>query len=209
MLPYAELQVYSNYSFLRGASSPEELILTAVKYKYKAIALTDYNSISGLVRAHVIAKKHDIQFIPAARIDLKDGPSFLYYPINRRGYSQLIKLLSVGKLRSKKGEFTLFFNDVLEHLNLRNSEDQIIVIITPIFFDNFFKKNLCKFRNNIKKNLYLSVSFKYIGENLERIDYINQIAKEFNIKPVANNNVYAHSPLRRPLQDILTCMRLV
>ena len=72
ILPYTELQVTTNFSFLRGASHPEELVEQAAAYGYKAIAVTDRNTLAGIVRAHVTAKEKGIRFIPACRLDLLD-----------------------------------------------------------------------------------------------------------------------------------------
>ncbi|HRX00643.1 MAG TPA: PHP domain-containing protein, partial [Cyclobacteriaceae bacterium] len=77
---YAELQVISNFSFLRGASHPEELTEQALQHGYDAIAITDRNTLAGIVRAHTTARKKNIKFIPACRLDLKDGPGLLMYP---------------------------------------------------------------------------------------------------------------------------------
>ena len=91
---YAEIQVTSNFSFLRGASHPEELVETAAALGYGAIAITDRNSVAGIVRAHAAAKKNHIRFIPACRLDLLDGFSLLAYPCNVNGYARLCNLLT-------------------------------------------------------------------------------------------------------------------
>ncbi|NQD72760.1 PHP domain-containing protein, partial [Sphingobacterium shayense] len=80
---YVELQVTSNFTFLRGGSHPEELIETAAALGHKAIALTDRNTLAGIVRAHIAAKNKNIRFIPACRLDLLDGPSLLAFPENK------------------------------------------------------------------------------------------------------------------------------
>lgn len=77
---YAELQVTSNFTFLRGGSHPEELVERAAELGYRAIAITDRNTLAGIVRAHVAARGKNIRFIPACRLDLLDGPSLLAYP---------------------------------------------------------------------------------------------------------------------------------
>ena len=142
MYTYAELQVYSYYSFLRGASSPEELVLTAAKLGLRAIALTDYNSVSGIVRAHKTAKKVGIQFIPAVRFEIKGALSILCYPTDRRGYGRVTRLLSIGKQRSPKGECLLFLTDILETLKLKEDNNQIIIIPTPDLIDTKFIKDI-------------------------------------------------------------------
>ena len=96
---YTELQVTTNFSFLRGASHPEELVEQAAAYGYNAIAITDRNTFAGIVRAYAAAKKLDIRLIPACRIDLIDGPSLLAYPTDISAYERLSSLLTVGNLR--------------------------------------------------------------------------------------------------------------
>src|SRR5215468_5126105 len=103
-MSYTELQVTTNFSFLRGASHPEELIEQAAIYGYKEIAIADRNTFAGIVRAHVAAQKHNIRLIPACRLDLLDSPSLLAYPTNRNAYSLLCNLLSRGNLRAEKGK---------------------------------------------------------------------------------------------------------
>src|SRR5437868_7361139 len=105
---YTELQVTSNFSFLQGASHPEELVEQAFIYGYKEIAITDHNSLAGLVRGHVAAKEKEIRIIPGCRLDLLDGPSLLAYPVNKNAYAQLSLLLTVGNLRAEKGDCHLY-----------------------------------------------------------------------------------------------------
>ena len=89
MSSYAELQVTSNYSFLRGASHPDELVLQAAALGHTAIAITDRNSLAGVVRAHVAAKQHGTQLIVGTRLDLEDASSLLCFPTNRDAYGRL------------------------------------------------------------------------------------------------------------------------
>src|SRR3982751_4041145 len=116
-MKYAELQATSNFSFLRGGSHPEELVEQAAAYGYNAIAIVDRNSLAGIVRAHVTAKKLKpaIKFIPACRLDLLDGPSLLAYPVDRDAYGRLSALLTLGNLRAEKGQCHLYKADVYAH----------------------------------------------------------------------------------------------
>jgi error-prone DNA polymerase len=112
---YVELQVTSNFSFLRGASHPEELVEQAAAYGYKEIGITDRNSLAGIVRAHAAARKFGIRIIPGCRLDLLDGASLLAYPTTIKAYSLLCNLLSTGNLRAEKGECHLKKADVYAH----------------------------------------------------------------------------------------------
>src|ERR1700722_8771265 len=107
-----ELECTYNFSFLRGASHPEELVEQAAAFGYRAIGITDRNSVAGIVRAHLAARTPGIQFLPACRLDLQDGPSLLAYPTNVSGYSQLSGLLTTGNLRAEKGECHLYKTDI-------------------------------------------------------------------------------------------------
>ena len=124
--PYAELQVTSNFSFLRGASHPDELVMTAAALGHQAIAITDRNSVAGLVRAHQAAKSAGIRLVIGVRLDLGDGTSLLAYPQDRAAYGRLTRLLTLGKRRAPKGECHLDYADIVAH-----GEGQILVVLPP------------------------------------------------------------------------------
>src|SRR5205823_9797099 len=123
---YAELQVASNFSFLRGASHPDELVVTAAALGHAAIAITDRNSFAGIVRAHHAAKTIGIRLVIGVRLDLRDGTSLLAYPQDRAAYGRLTRLLTLGKRRAPKGECHLDYADVVAH-----GEGQILIILPP------------------------------------------------------------------------------
>src|SRR6185437_16107340 len=112
---YTELQVTSNFSFLRGASHPEELMQQAAALGYKEIAITDHNTLAGIVRAHAAAKKSALRIIPACCVNLLDGTSLLVYPTNMEAYGQLSALLSEGNLRAEKGQCHLYKADIYRY----------------------------------------------------------------------------------------------
>ena len=103
MTRYAELEVTTNFSFLNGGSHPEELVATARALGLEAIAVTDANTVAGIVRAHLAAKEVGIKFIVGARLDLKDAPSLLVYPTDRAAYGSLCRLLTLGQRRAQRG----------------------------------------------------------------------------------------------------------
>src|SRR5438132_1471479 len=107
-MDFTELQVTSNFSFLRGASHPDELVEQAATLGYKHIAITDRNSFAGIVRAHAAARQLNIRLIIGCRLDLLDGISLLAYPINMPAYSSLSNLLTLGNRRAEKGECYLY-----------------------------------------------------------------------------------------------------
>jgi error-prone DNA polymerase len=110
---YAELQCTSHFSFLRGASSCEELFEEAAKLGIEALAITDRNSLAGIVRAHEAAKATGVRLITGCRLDLVDGMSLLVYPIDRPAYARLCRLLSLGKKRGGKAQCRLDWSDVI------------------------------------------------------------------------------------------------
>jgi len=116
---YLEFAVASNFSFLRGASHPEELMLQAAHIGLEGIGLCDRNSVAGVVRAHLIKREKELilAYHPGARLVFADGtPDILAYPRNRQGWGRLCRLLTRGNLRAKKGECILYLDDLLEHI---------------------------------------------------------------------------------------------
>src|SRR5262245_12548727 len=115
-LPYAELEIASNFSFLRGASHPDELVYQAACLGYRALALTDHNTLAGVVRAHAAAKKCGLKLLVGARLVFQDDtPDLLVWPTDRQAYGRLCRLLTIGKRRAEKGECHLFLQDFLEY----------------------------------------------------------------------------------------------
>ncbi|MDP9078591.1 MAG: error-prone DNA polymerase [Bacteroidota bacterium] len=206
MVRYAELQVTSNFSFLRGGSHPEELVEQASKYGYTAIAITDRNTVAGVVRAHQAAKASDptIKFIPACRLDLVDGPSLLAYPTDITAWGRLCALLSKGNLRTEKGKCELYKNDVFNH-----AEGLKFIVIPPDLlnnrfdFDDTFKQDLKEYHRIIGSNLYVAASKSYNGDDDKRLHRLSQLG----VPMVATNDVHYHEAQRRELQDVVTCVR--
>ena len=125
-MSYAELQVTTNFSFLRGASHAEELVAQAKGLGLAAIAVVDRNTLAGVVRAHVAAKDVGLKLIVGARLDLKDAPSLLCLPPDRVSFGRLSRLISLGQGRAEKGECNLSLADVAAH-----AEGQIFIVLPP------------------------------------------------------------------------------
>src|SRR5262245_1244907 len=116
MVAYAELAVTTNFSFLRGASHPGELVERAQELGLTALGVADRNTVAGVVRAHVAAKEIGQKCLVGARLVFADHtPDILVYPRDRAAWGRLTRLLTVGKSRADKGECTLFLDDLLEH----------------------------------------------------------------------------------------------
>src|SRR5271155_2332262 len=112
-IAYAELDVTTNFSFLRGASHPDELVYRAAELGHAAIAVTDVNSLAGVVRAHQAAKEVGIRLCVGSRLTFTDAPDVLVWVENRQGYANLCRLLTTGKRRTEKGCFLLSLEDLL------------------------------------------------------------------------------------------------
>ena len=207
-MSYTELQVTSNFSFLRGASHPEELVQQAADLGYTKIAITDQNTLAGIVRAHVAAKAKGITLIPGCRLNLMDGASLLTYPTNRDAYSRLSALLSKGNLRAEKGKCILYKKDVYEH-----AEGNKFIVIPPaeltdtFNFEPSFEQQLKEYKEAFDTNIYIAVSRSYLGDDNKKLYRLAQLSKRLDIPLVATNDVHYHNLERRELQDILTCVR--
>jgi error-prone DNA polymerase len=205
---YTELQVTTNFSFLRGASHSEELVEQAALYGYTAIAITDRNTFAGIVRGHVVAKKMGMRIIPACRLDLLDGPSLLVYPTDINAYSQISNLLTTGNLRAEKGSCYLYKEDVYSHA--RGSKFVVIppASLNEVFeYDDSFKKALREYRDAFGEHLYVAASRSYGGNDAKELYRISQLASQLDMPMVATNDVHYHHPMRRELQDVVTCAR--
>ena len=207
-MSYTELQVTTNFSFLRGASHPGELVEQAAAYGYKEIAITDRNSFAGLVRGHVAAKRKGIGIIPGCCLHLLDGPGVLAYPTDSNAYSRLSTLLTTGNLRAEKGECYLYKEDVYQH-----AKGMKFIVLPPaaldeaFCFDPSFTASLNEYREAFGSSLYIAASRRYRGDDSKYLYRIAQLSAEYDVPMVATNDVHYHEPGRRQLQDIVTCIR--
>ena len=196
---YAELDVTTNFTFLRGGSHAEELVRTASALKHSAIAVADANTLAGVVRAHLAAKENGIKFIVGARLVLKDAPWLLAYPTTRAAYGRLCRLLTLGQRRAEKGDCILFLDDVAKH------DAGLIFIALP--GEENFEAPLLRLKRALKAPLYLAAHHMYRGDDRARIETLAALAARTRIPLVATGAVLYHAPERRPLQDVLTCIR--
>ena len=208
IMRYTELQVTSNFSFLRGASHPEEIAGQAAALGYTEIALADRNSFAGIVRAHAAAKKAGIRLIPGCRLDLLDGLSLLAYPTNVAAYSQICTLLTAGNRRTEKGHCHLYKADIFAC----GKNIKFIVLPPPALnelfeFDPSLIHSLQEYREALGTGLYIAASRRYQGGDHKYLYRLGQLSSELHIPMVATNDVHYHEPARRQLQDIVTCVR--
>jgi error-prone DNA polymerase len=200
---YAELQVTTNFGFLRGASDPDDLVLTAKALGLSAIGVCDRNSLAGVVRAHAKAKELALKFIPGCRLDFADGsPSLLCYPTDREAYGRLTKLLTVGQMRAAKGECELIWSDLQAY-----GEGQVLIVVPPKDLDEGFIRSLTHAAADFPGQVWLAAARGYAAQDLKRIARLDAVGRAAGAPIVATNDVLYHAVARRPLQDVMTCIR--
>jgi error-prone DNA polymerase len=199
--PYVELGVTSPFSFLRGASDAIELTSSALLLGYDAIGIADRNTLAGVVRMHSACTTAGIRPLIGCRLDLTDAPSLLAYPIDREGYGRLSRLLSLGKMRAEKGKCELALSDVAAHA------EGIAFIAWPSDDLAVFEGELSRIRDALKSLRHVAASWVYRGDDATRIERLDRLAKVHGCTILATNDVHYHAPDRRPLQDVVTCIR--
>src|SRR5581483_2075086 len=213
MSAYAELAVTTNFSFLRGASSPEDLVLTAKTLGLTGLGIADRNSVAGVVRAHVAAKEINEEFpeLPplkiavGARLVFADGtPDILAYPRDRAAWGRLTRLLSLGKRRAEKGGCLLRLPDLLEFVEGLN----LIVMPPARIHAEELHTLLLRLKQAASKNaVRLAAGMLYCGDDTRRLKRLIGIAEKTFVPLIAVNDVLYHAPECRPLQDVVTCIR--
>jgi error-prone DNA polymerase len=207
-MSYTELQITSNFSFLRGGSHPEEFVEQALALGYTGIAIADHNTLAGIVRAYKEGKKKGVRIIPAARLNLIDGPSLLAYPTTKEAYANLSGLLSEGNLRAEKGQCHLYKADVYKY-----SKGIKFIIVPPVSlnanfeFEPGFINDLKEYKSELDDELYLGAIRSYQANDSKKLFVLSELSKKYNIPLVAMNDVHYHVPERRELQDVITCVR--
>ncbi len=160
---YAEFAVTTNFSFLRGASHPEELVEQAVLLGHSGIGIADRNSVAGVVRAHVMAKERKLKLAVGARLVFADGtPDILAYPSNRAAWGRLTRLLSLGKRRAEKGDCILNLPDLLDR-----AEGLNLIVMPPARIDAARLSRLIAqlTQHASKRSVWLAAGFLYRGDD--------------------------------------------
>jgi error-prone DNA polymerase len=208
MTRYAELQAASNFSFLRGASHPHELVMTAHALGLEAVGICDRNSLAGVVRAWSETKKlreagASFRALTGCRLDFNDGaPSLLVYPADREAYGRLTRLLTLGQRRAEKGGCELSLDDFRAH-----AEGLLTLVIPPISLEKNFSDHLRTLADEFHGQVWLAAARRYAARDLHRLSRLAQLAETAGAPLVAVNDVLYHDPARRPLQDVVTCIR--
>ncbi|MFZ0424069.1 MAG: error-prone DNA polymerase [Xanthobacteraceae bacterium] len=229
MTGYAELAVTTNFSFLRGASHPQEMVARADDLGLSAIGIADRNSFAGVVRAYGEAKKRKIKLIVGVRLVTLDGFEAIAYPTDRAAYGRLCRLITTGNLKAKKGECHLSFDDILG-----TSEGQMLIALPPLSLSarpresgdpvSFSRSGLeSRSRGNKRENdfthrlatlaraapgrTFLAGVHYHRGDEPRRLGLLAELGARHGAPLVAVNDVLYHAAERRPLADIVTCVR--
>ena len=214
MSPYAELDARSNFSFLEGGSHPAELVEQAKVLGLIAIGVADRNSLAGVVRAHAAAKTVGLRLLVGCRLVFNDGAALIVYPRDRAAYGRLCRLLSIGKSgvegwttdadepRIPKGECWLDFDQAVAL-----GEGMVALVPAPVSLDDAFEARLKAWREAWPAALYLAAAPTHRGDDRARLERLAGIAQRTGAPMVASNAVLYHHYERRPLQDVLTCIR--
>jgi error-prone DNA polymerase len=210
---YAEIGITTNFSFLRGGSDPRAYVHQASKLRIAAIGIADHNTLAGVVRAYKELDNPAVEYKPklliGSRLVFIDGtPDILVYPRDRTAYGLLCQMLTRGKRgddiqRIEKGECHLRLDDLLEF-----AAGQLLVLTLPHRFDAAeVLKVLDRLKAGRADGVWLAASLLYRGDDKRRLARLHHIAIKAKVPLLATNEVLYHHPARRPLQDVLTCIR--
>ena len=210
---YAEIGITTNFSFLRGGSHPQDYVQEASRLDLAAIGIADHNTLAGVVRAYKELENpelgHKPKLLIGSRLVFIDGtPDILVYPRDRAAYGRLCQLLTRGKRgddadKTRKGECHLDLDDLLEF-----SEGQLLVLTLPHRFEpEKALEILDRLRRSRADGVWLAASLLYRGDDKRRLARLQRIAATARVPLLATNEVLYHHPARRPLQDVLSCIR--
>jgi error-prone DNA polymerase len=227
MSAYAELAVTTNFSFLRGASHPEEMVAAAADLKLFAIGIADRNSFAGVVRAYGEAQKRNVKLVVGVRLATIDGFEVLAYPTDRTAYGRLCRLVTAGNLKAKKGECHLSFEDILA-----SHEGQMLIVVpSSSLFSNSahsrasgnpelgprlrgdertittFTSRLTALARAAPGRTFLAGMHYHRCDEPRRLALLAELGARLHAPLVAVNDASYHTPERRPLADVLTCVR--
>lgn len=201
---YVELHCLSNFSFLRGASHPEELVAQAKNLGYSAIAITDECTLAGVVRAHVAAKKHKIKLIIGSEFCLEDGLCFLLLASDRKSYGRLSHLITAARRRARKGEYHID-RELLE----KEYPAGCLAIYLPRFEHGVVKTEQIQWLSKLfPGSTWIAVELLLNGTDNQQLKTLCNVSNSLSIPLCACGDVHMHERRRRILQDTLTAIRL-
>ncbi|MBK7904266.1 MAG: error-prone DNA polymerase [Proteobacteria bacterium] len=229
MAVYAELHCLSNFSFLRGASRPEELVERAAQLGYAALAVTDECSVAGVVRAHVAAREHGLKLIVGSEFRLEDGLRCVLLARDRAGYGRLCRLITRGRRAAAKGNYRLCRRDFEEiaagdrGLGLGDSRNSLATPASALTPNPYpLSPLLCLWLPATQPDaaearwlarlfpgqLWIAVELLTTGRDRRRLEQLQDLGRELELPLVAAGDAHMHSRGRRALQDVLTATRI-
>jgi len=198
----AVLGCYSNFTFLTGASHPSEMVASAAALGWQAIGIADINSLAGIVRAHIAARDHGIRLVVGARLRPVDGPDLIAHPLDRAGYESLSVLLSEANMRGSKAAPVLYVADLA-----RLSTGVAVLVMPPLHPQLDYQAQLGQIKQLVKGPLYAGAVLYRDGADEARIDLLAEMAHKTGLRLTAVADALYHAAERRPLADVLTCIR--
>jgi error-prone DNA polymerase len=201
---YVELGLTTPFSFLRGASDATELATTAHALGFDALGVADLNTMAGVVRLHLAAKAAALRPVIGCRIRLKTGEEFLAYPRDRAAYGRLCTLLSKGKMRDTEGNWQAKGMCDLTLADLAAHAEGVQLIVVP---DAALARRLPGLVKRLPGLRHIAASYLYRGDDRARINRLDRLARAHGLGLLATNDVHYHAAERRPLQDVMTCIR--
>src|SRR3989440_5093780 len=203
---YAELHCLSNFTFLRGASHPEELVKRAAALGYRALALTDECSLAGTVRAHVAAKEVGLPLVIGSEVRLQDGPRLVLLADDREGYGNLSELITRGRRRSKKGSYSLGWSDLDSGLPRCLS---LLTFPHPCPLPKAEgEKHARSVAERFAGRAWIAAELLQGPDDRARLAALRELGKTYGLPLVASGDVHMHLRSRKALQDTLTAVRL-
>ena len=202
-LGYAELHCKTNFSFLEGASHPDELVVEASKLGYSALAITDRNSLAGVVRAFSAARDSSLKLLIGAEISPTDSPTVVLLATDRAAYGRLSRLITLGRRRAPKGECELTLDDIADH-----NEGLIACIVGEAKHSLGDTSSCHAYREIFSDRCYLLAELHYGCDDERRLEELKQLSYESRIPLVAAGDVHYHTPARMALQHVVTAIRL-
>jgi error-prone DNA polymerase len=203
---FAELVAATNYSFLRGASHPADMVARALDLGLSGIGIADRNSVAGVVRAWAFLKDLQVKqpdsvahfrLVVGARLVFADGtPDIVAYPVSRHGWGRLTRLLSTGNLRAKKGDCTLYLDDLLAHC-----DDLLLIAMEG---DEALLRTL---KGKRPKSVWLAATMPQSGADARRLAELQRLSAATGVALLATNDALYATAAQRPLHDIITCIR--